>query len=121
MSIAEIDLRAGRARGAECEAAELQARRGRSRALLDEIESKVLCFLVALLFFEHLQSIDDGPGRTDQIVTDAGAEKGCKIERIKSNRRGHKNVSGGRFRENARLTKCAVAARMYTVDVRPAK
>src|SRR5215470_2896431 len=53
------------------EAAELQARRRRPRAPLDEIEREGLGLLVAVFLLQHFESVDDRAGRADQIVANA--------------------------------------------------
>jgi hypothetical protein len=66
--IAEIDLRACRARCAESEPAQLQPGRHGRRALLDLIEGEGFGLFV-LRVFEDFEPIDDRTGRTDQVVT----------------------------------------------------
>src|SRR4051794_11732664 len=94
LRVAEVDLGAGRARRAEGEAAELQARRGRPRAPLDEVERKGLGLFVAVFLLQHFEPVDDGAGGADQIVADAGAQERGKVESVESDGYGH----GGRLR-----------------------
>ena len=77
----EIDARPGRARGAEGEAGELEPRRGARRALTHELES-VGTHRLVLLEVHHLEPIDDGPHRADDVVADTAAQKGGKVERF---------------------------------------
>jgi hypothetical protein len=81
-------LRAGRAGGAEGDAAELQLGGSRAGALSDEVERKVLGFGV-LALLQHFQAVDDRAHRADQVVADARAEKRGKIERLQGDGGGH--------------------------------
>src|SRR5262249_11746463 len=92
--VAEIDLRAGRAGGAEGEAAELQARRRRPRTPLDEVEREGPGLLVAVFLLQHFDSVDDLAGRADQIVANARTEECGEYESIKVDVYGHEDVSG---------------------------
>ncbi len=94
LRIAEIDLRTGRARGAEGEPAELQAGGRGARALLDEVEREGFGLLVVVLLLEHLEPVDDGAGRTDQVVAHPRAQERGKIEGVEGDSRGHAEVSG---------------------------
>src|ERR1700722_19793220 len=67
------------ARAAECKPAELQFGRGLIRALLDQIESENLGFLVLVLVHDF-EAVDDGADRADQVVADAGAQQRGQIE-----------------------------------------
>jgi hypothetical protein len=60
-------------RGPESETAELEARRGRNRALLDELHGHGSHFLV-LLAVEHFKAVDDRPDRADDVVAYARAQ-----------------------------------------------
>ena len=93
LGIAEIDLGARRPGRAERNAAELQFRRGRARALLDQIEREFLGRLV-LLFLEHLEPVHDGADRADEVVAHARAQQGGEIERFDGRFR-HRLVSAG--------------------------
>src|SRR5581483_7601775 len=75
---------------------ELQARRSRLRAFLDEVEGEGLGLLVALFFLQHFEPVDDGAGWADQIMADARAQERGKIESIEADGCGHAEVSGGR-------------------------
>ena len=74
LGVAEVDLGAGGAGGAEGDAAELQLGGGGVGALLDQVERKGLGLLV-VFFFQHFQAVDDGADRADQIVADARAQQ----------------------------------------------
>src|SRR5208282_6518650 len=83
--VARVDRRAERACGAEGETAELEARRGRSRALLDELHGHGSHLLV-LLAVEHFKAVDDRPNRADHVVAYARAQERGEVERSE---RGH--------------------------------
>ncbi len=92
--VAEVDLGAGRAGRAEGDAAELQLGGAGAGALLDKFESEGLGLLV-LCLVQHLQPVDDGADRADQVVAYARAQQGGKIERF-DGRSGHGRASAGR-------------------------
>src|SRR5207244_3164532 len=78
----DIEFAAGRTGRAKGEATELQARRRRFRAPFDEIERKSFGLLITVFFFQHLESVDDRTGGTDQIVANARTQERGEIERI---------------------------------------
>ena len=94
LGVAEVDLGAGGAGRAEGDAAELQLGGGGAGALLDQIEGESLGLLV-LFFRQHFQPVDDGADRADQVMANARAQQGGKIERF-DGRSGHGLVSAGR-------------------------
>src|SRR5262249_40560925 len=67
LGVARVDLRDGRAGGAEGDAAELQARGRGTSALLDQVERAGLGLLI-LRFLQDLETVDDRAGRTDQVM-----------------------------------------------------
>ncbi len=80
---AEVDHGAGRAGGAEGEAAELQARRGLLGHVADDVEGVVLGFLVVVLV-EDLEPIVDGAHRPNDVMADLARDQ-CrefKVRRI---------------------------------------
>src|ERR1051326_1517757 len=77
--VAEIDRGSDRAGGAEREPAELQARRGLLRALLDQVERESLGLLIAVVF-QHFEPVDEGADRADQVVANSRAQQGGEIE-----------------------------------------
>jgi len=72
----------------------LQARRGLSGALLDEVERKRLRLLVVVVL-EHLEAVDDRADRTDQIVADTRAQQCRKVEGFEGRGGGHEAASDG--------------------------
>src|SRR5262249_28225900 len=94
LRVTEFDLGGKRARRAEGKTAELQPRRGRLRAPLDEVEGESLGLRVAAFLLQHLEPVDDRPGGADQVMANARAQEGREIERIKCDGYGH----GGRLR-----------------------
>ena len=70
LRVAEIDLRAGRSRRAERQAAELQSRRSGLGALANQVEREFAVFGFWIIV-ENLKPIDDGPHRTDEIMADS--------------------------------------------------
>ncbi len=67
---------AGRTKG---KAGELQPRGSLDRALADEVERNLLHFFVFLVG-EHFEAVDDGPDRTDHVVTNARTDERREIE-----------------------------------------
>src|SRR5919201_2494543 len=94
LRVAEFDLGGKRASRAEGKTAELQPRRGRLRAPLDEVKGESLGLRVAAFLLQHLEPVDDRPGGADQVMANARAQEGREIERIKCDGYGH----GGRLR-----------------------
>src|SRR5262249_23278104 len=93
LGVAGVDLSASGTRRPEGDAAELQAcGRGRS-ALLDEVERKRLGLLV-LRLLQHFEAVDDGAGRTNQVMAYARAQKRCKVERIERDGHGRLRADG---------------------------
>ncbi len=82
LSIACIDRRPRRARRAKRQAAELQPRRRRRRAFLDEVERDLPHFGV-LFLFQHFQTVDDRSDRTDHVMANARASQRRQIQTIK--------------------------------------
>src|SRR5271170_7703268 len=80
LGVAGVDGRAERACGAEGETAELEARRGRNRALLDELHGHGP-HLFVLLAVEHFKAIDDRPDRADHVVAYPRAQERGEVER----------------------------------------
>src|SRR6185437_8326652 len=78
LGIAEVDLGAGRARGAKGDAAELQFSGAGTGAFLDQIEGEGPSLLV-LGLIQNFQAVDDGADGADQIVTDTRAQQCGKI------------------------------------------
>ena len=83
LRVAEVDLRAGRAGRAECEAAELQPRRRGLGALADQIEREFAIFRLGIVV-EHLKPVDDGADRADEIVANPRAQQRREFEGIGS-------------------------------------
>src|SRR5262249_42888936 len=88
LRIRQVDLRTCRSGRTERKAAKLQAGRGGPGALFDQLKSKILCFLIALLLLQHLQAVHNGSSRTDQVVAYTRAQESSEIERVESNRCG---------------------------------
>ena len=91
LRIAEVDLRAGRSRRPERQAAELQSRRSGLGALADQIERKFAIFRLGIVV-ENLKPIDDGADRTDEIVANPRTQQRGKFKGVGGGRRsvGHK-------------------------------
>jgi len=77
--IAQLDLGTGRTGGTKGHPTKLQLGRCLRRALADEIKRKSLGLLVSA-FVEDFDAVDDRAHRTDQVMADARAQKGRKIE-----------------------------------------
>src|SRR5208337_2296413 len=80
LRVPRVDQGAERAGRPEGEPAELEARRGRNRAFLDEVHGDGAHVRV-LLAVEHFEAVDDRPDRADHIMADPRAEKRGQIER----------------------------------------
>jgi hypothetical protein len=98
LGIAEIDRRPRRSRRAEGDAGELQARRRRLGALLDELEREGLHRRVVLIL-QDLEAVDDGADGIDHVVAHTRAQEGRKIEGVEVETSGH---VGPRREENRR-------------------
>ncbi len=81
LGIAEVDLRAGGAGRAEGEAAELQAGGGGLRTLANQVEREFAVLGLGIVI-EHLEPVDDGADRADEIMADPRAQQRCEFERI---------------------------------------
>ena len=79
---------AGGAGRAERETAELQPRRCRRGALLDQLEGEGLGLLV-LVVLHHLEPVDDRADRADQVMADPRAQQRREIEGFEDNGAGH--------------------------------
>src|SRR5262249_6727033 len=117
LGVAEIDRRASGAGRPEREPAELQARRGLLRALLDQVEGERPRFLV-LALFQHLEPVHHRADRTDEIVAHARAQERREIEGFEGDRPGHDKISN-RDRGAERVLR--VRRPWYTASIRPTK
>ena len=105
-----VDRGAGRAGGAEGEAAELQSGGGDARRLLDEVHREAAHVRV-LLGLQHFEAVGDGADRRDHVVADARAEQGGEIEGFQSKFR-HRPcpMSERRARNDPQLNRAMVNA-----------
>jgi hypothetical protein len=96
--------RAGRSRRAECQPAELQSRRRRLRALADQIQREFAIVRLGIVV-EHLEPVDDGADRADQIVAHPRAQQRRQFEHIGRRawrrRAGHQICSWKAFKDTA--------------------
>ena len=106
LSIASIDLRAGRARGAECQPAELQLGGSRVRALLDQIHGELGGFLV-LVLRHHFEAVHDRSNRADQVMANPRAQQRGEVEALQFNSARHGRSPGG-WTANVRLSDSAI-------------
>jgi hypothetical protein len=81
LGVADVDLRAGRSRSTKCQPAELQARRRRLRALADQVEREFAVVRFGIVV-EHLEPVDDGADRTDEVVAHPRAQQRREFEDV---------------------------------------
>ena len=77
----KIDAGPGRAGGSEGKARKLQPGRGACRAFAHELE-RVGAHRLVLFDVHHLEPIDDGADRADDVMAHAAAKQGGKVERF---------------------------------------
>ena len=79
--VADVDLRAGRAGSPKRQPAELQSRRRGLGALADQVEREFAVVGLRIVV-EHLEPVDDGADRTDEIVAHPRAQQCGEFEDV---------------------------------------